>query len=938
MGMIKTLIGTASATGVDGSQRSLQAGDRVYQDEVITTGSAGAVEIEFADGSIMSLGRSSQTLLNEDMLNVDSESHVLDAPANEVEDLQQALVDGADPTQIGEATAAGAGTTGGNEGVDIVQVAHEAAEVTPESGFETTGIAVEFDERDEEDELQLQVPQTTPPNADPVLTTADSDKLPEGLQLALSELGFGAELSESYSLVGEVTAEVILSSYAQSGQVTNQSTETITEVQIFLGTAGAGVWTYDSNGGGYLGGATPSDFLSNPNYSQTLTWDGLSIAPGDNFHFSNLDADYISSLSPLSISGGGATPWGTEAKVVITYSDGSTSTASFIDQAPNIAQTIDALSDGFNEQSIDVALFKQLAVDGIVGDSDFESADFGGSDAETSLENLVFALDSDPTFGSLILVTASGDSSLMSVGDTFTSADTVWWFATEQDLGQFEGNPPAVTFDYLVTDEDGASASETVTIQLPDNNDNPEVFEQSSIIVDEDGLELGIPGGEDDVSGEDVSVVGTLNYDFGDDGAGDVDFASLDGQVVQATGDGGLQNLTSQGNAVTYIWNAATHTLTGVANAGEESTYDVFSLEVTNIETGAYTFTLLAPVDHPTAETEDDLVLDLPFTVSDFDGDTATGSLQVTIDDDSPVVTPGEPTEFVYELTITNHDEVSSAGYHSSYGYYVKGEGGIPTTGLVIWDDVHDADALETVVVVGYSPEQIGFFIIPNGDNLNPTLSDNTEIEFVQLPSGEWQAVIPGTPSTPLLGAGSNVLFDDDSLNPIDNKDHVQDNELIGNQNWEDLPILTGDGDYNDVNVNVEWTMISETGGDPEINFGADGGPSFTGDISVSHNEGAITSGGEAIFFTLKDINSDGKLDLIGSTNSGSGDVVLTVDDILSDDESEAVISGAGIDEPNGNVTAHIKGALTDSDGDPAVQFKLSVDILLTQPESEYLV
>lgn len=33
IGMIKTLIGTAVATAADGSQRTLQAGDRVYQDE-----------------------------------------------------------------------------------------------------------------------------------------------------------------------------------------------------------------------------------------------------------------------------------------------------------------------------------------------------------------------------------------------------------------------------------------------------------------------------------------------------------------------------------------------------------------------------------------------------------------------------------------------------------------------------------------------------------------------------------------------------------------------------------------------------------------------------------------------------------------------------------------------------------------------------------------
>jgi len=68
--------------------------------------------------------------------------------------LQQALLEGADPSQITDATAAGAGTTGGgNEGIDIVQVIHETEEVTPESGFDTTGIAVEFEDGREEDAI-----------------------------------------------------------------------------------------------------------------------------------------------------------------------------------------------------------------------------------------------------------------------------------------------------------------------------------------------------------------------------------------------------------------------------------------------------------------------------------------------------------------------------------------------------------------------------------------------------------------------------------------------------------------------------------------------------------------------------------------------------------------------------------------------------------------
>ncbi|AVP93840.1 hypothetical protein [Aeromonas rivipollensis] len=59
--------------------------------------------------------------------------------------------------------------------------------------------------------------------------------------------------------------------------------------------------------------------------------------------------------------------------------------------------------------------------------------------------------------------------------------------------------------------------------------------------------------------------------------------------------------------------------------------------------TGAYEFKLLLPLDHsapvsPVTSDEDDIPLSFGYTVKDDDGSTATGSLGITIDDDSPIV------------------------------------------------------------------------------------------------------------------------------------------------------------------------------------------------------------------------------------------------------------------------------------------------------------
>ncbi len=75
IGVVKALIGAVTATSTDGSVRTLQVGDVVYANDLISTGAEGAIEIEFADGSVMDLGRSSQALLDSevfDPVNIDA--------------------------------------------------------------------------------------------------------------------------------------------------------------------------------------------------------------------------------------------------------------------------------------------------------------------------------------------------------------------------------------------------------------------------------------------------------------------------------------------------------------------------------------------------------------------------------------------------------------------------------------------------------------------------------------------------------------------------------------------------------------------------------------------------------------------------------------------------------------------------------------------------
>src|SRR5690554_7811144 len=94
VGIISALIGTATATAVDGTVRNLQVGDKVYPNEIITTGFAGAIEVEFTDGSVMDLGRNSQAVLDSETFDFDSVTPPVAAGVDVVDDIeaiQQAL-------------------------------------------------------------------------------------------------------------------------------------------------------------------------------------------------------------------------------------------------------------------------------------------------------------------------------------------------------------------------------------------------------------------------------------------------------------------------------------------------------------------------------------------------------------------------------------------------------------------------------------------------------------------------------------------------------------------------------------------------------------------------------------------------------------------------------------------------------------------------------
>ncbi|MGR6750365.1 retention module-containing protein, partial [Aeromonas veronii] len=197
------------------------------------------------------------------------------------------------------------------------------------------------------------------------------------------------------------------------------------------------------------------------------------------------------------------------------------------------------------------------------------------------------------------------------------------------------------SFSVVLIDSDGDTASDTLDVAILDDIPTLVDGEELSVrsLVHEDALTSGNSEG----AGQSVSAsgaAGTLNslVNFGADGVGSFGLGS---DVSSLVGQG----LSSGGVALSYsvVGNVLTASAGGVP---------VFTLTVGT--DGSYSFTLSGPLDHPTADGDDGEQLagvGIDFsgvlTATDGDGDPQTdsfpvGSFAIRVEDDVPVLAGGE--------------------------------------------------------------------------------------------------------------------------------------------------------------------------------------------------------------------------------------------------------------------------------------------------------
>ncbi|WP_411978744.1 retention module-containing protein [Vibrio sp. 506] len=313
--------------------------------------------------------------------------------------------------------------------------------------------------------------------------------------------------------------------------------------------------------------------------------------------------------------------------IIATDFDGDTVTetipVTIVDDVPTIT-AVDALSVDEDDLS---------GVGSDQNDDAFMSGSFTTTEGSDSVVKYQLDATADPVAGLtshgepvVLTETTNGDGSFTytatadgnAVFELVVKPDGSYTFTLQGPLDHaVNSDSLQIDFPIIATDFDGDTSTETLPVTIVD--DKPTITDVDAIRVDEDDLATIGSDGSDP-----ISIDGNFTTTQGSDG---VVSYQLDTAATPVDG------LTSQGVAVTLTETAnGDGSYTYEATAGTEA---VFTLTVNT--DGSYNFTLQGPIDHATGS--DELTLNFPIMATDFDGDTTTETIPVTIVDDKPTIT-----------------------------------------------------------------------------------------------------------------------------------------------------------------------------------------------------------------------------------------------------------------------------------------------------------
>ncbi|EJL04303.1 type I secretion target, putative [Pseudomonas fluorescens Q2-87] len=573
IGTVSKVVGQVFAEAAGGLRRPLVEGDRLYAGEHLVTGAEGAVAVHLQNGQSLTLGRGSDLTLTPQLLanhapHVDTQDAAApsDAQLTDVQKLQQAIAAGADPTQTGEATAAGpgagnaAGGLGG--GHSFVLLEEVGGQVDPLIGFPTAGfngipefpvlrLAAEPDNGND-----ATVPPVTPPTPDNPVTL-------DGVNVE------GGELTTNEANLADGSA-------SNPGALVQSGTFTVS--------APDGLSSLSIGGISVIAGGVPTGFPQSVTSAlgNTLTITGYNPATGV------VSYSYTLTDNETHPAGGGANNITEQFPVVAVDTDGDTATGTLdVNITDDVPQAID-------DSHASTASETLVTLTGNVLTNDHQGAD-----------RIPVGPDSGPIIGGTF--TGTYGTLVLNPNGTYTYTLNT---SDPQFVALHGGGSGTETFTYTLTDADGDTSTANLVLQIH-NNDDPVVL----VGLDSEGGELTVQEKNlSDGSSPDAPAL-TQNGTF--------TVTALDG--VQTLSVGGI-NVVTGGVAAGFPQSITTALGNTLTVTGYNATTGVVS----------YSYTLLDNEAHPNANGANSLSEQFAVVVTDDNGTTANGNLDVNIVDDLP--------------------------------------------------------------------------------------------------------------------------------------------------------------------------------------------------------------------------------------------------------------------------------------------------------------
>lgn len=441
-------------------------------------------------------------------------------------------------------------------------------------------------------------------------------------------------------------------------------------------------------------------------------------------------------------------------------------------------------------------------------------------------------------------------------------------------------------FGIAVSDADGDITETNISILVAD--DAPIVTSQVTEAVD-----------ETDMVGGKIAVNGQFQADVGQDAP--ATYSLSPASAVSITGSVAGGTLTSGGVPVVT-------TLTGNTYTGEANGQVIYTLEL-NPTTGAYTYTLCGPLDHADGTNPDDVIsFNFDINITDYDGDTKTGTVTVNVKDDAPTILSQS------DVTV---DETDANG------------GNLVATGQFAVDAGEDgiASFSPTGVSTFNATGSTGTTLSSGGAPVTVTLSGNT---YTGTANGQTVFTMELNPTT-----GEYTYT---QILPLDHADTTDPDDLIALEFG--FTATDGDGDTVSglvtVNVKDDGPSIKPTVATVD-ETDLTGGVSVTGTYAGDFGQdgpgtlapsGGFTSGGSQLggALTSNGVTVDVTFDAATNTYTGVAGTETVFTMVVNDDGSYQfdllkTLDHADPNDPNDIINLDFGVKITDGDGDSATSF-----------------